>query len=348
MRIAVVSDVHANSCAFRALLEHTDGQVQEVWSLGDLIGYGPTASECLVLAKKNLVRWVAGNHEKIWCDILGFQDLIEPDLTPCDVLTLAKKAKKEKEQLKGVRKEAVHSILLNMLELRTLPGYEDLQNWYFGSLLADIHQGPQVFKVSGQNFVLLHGTPADPGGISSASYAFPWTDLTTLSSRFRVPQNMLEHEEQGQVERFDNPLARNLSQLKAVLDAREPYCMFLGHAHIPAIYRFNGKGCFEAILPNYAQAISYSGCKIAFNPGSLGHPGDMDTRASYVILDTDRETVTFCRLKYDLGPVIDELCKWTHLDTLRGEIEGAKLRADPNSLGSYYQQLENLRLTDGC
>ncbi|HZQ38029.1 MAG TPA: metallophosphoesterase family protein, partial [Dehalococcoidia bacterium] len=49
MRIAVVSDVHANLAALESVLRHAEGEraLDAVWSLGDLVGYGPQPSECL-------------------------------------------------------------------------------------------------------------------------------------------------------------------------------------------------------------------------------------------------------------------------------------------------------------
>ena len=40
MRIAVLSDIHANIVALDAVLAHA-GTVDAVWHLGDVVGYGP-------------------------------------------------------------------------------------------------------------------------------------------------------------------------------------------------------------------------------------------------------------------------------------------------------------------
>jgi diadenosine tetraphosphatase ApaH/serine/threonine PP2A family protein phosphatase len=37
------------------------------------------------------------------------------------------------------------------------------------------------------------------------------------------------------------------------------------------------------------------------NPGSVGQPRDGDPRAAYALLDTDRQTVTGCRVNYDIA-----------------------------------------------
>jgi len=46
MRVAVISDVHANYHALTAVLEQIDGAaVDAVWCLGDTVGYGPRPNE---------------------------------------------------------------------------------------------------------------------------------------------------------------------------------------------------------------------------------------------------------------------------------------------------------------
>jgi predicted phosphodiesterase len=41
MRIALLSDVHGNLPAFQAVLADVDSHsVEEIWCLGDLVGYG--------------------------------------------------------------------------------------------------------------------------------------------------------------------------------------------------------------------------------------------------------------------------------------------------------------------
>jgi predicted phosphodiesterase len=47
MRVAVISDVHANYHALEAVLEEIDDEgVDALWCLGDTVGYGPLPNEC--------------------------------------------------------------------------------------------------------------------------------------------------------------------------------------------------------------------------------------------------------------------------------------------------------------
>ena len=43
-----------------------------------------------------------------------------------------------------------------------------------------------------------------------------------------------------------------------------------------------------------------SGARYLLNPGSVGQPRDGDWRAAFAIYDTERRSVLFCRVPYDL------------------------------------------------
>lgn len=65
MRYAIVADIHANLAAFTAVLEDIGrrGGVEELWCLGDVIGYGPDPHQCIELLRQRHHICVAGNHE---------------------------------------------------------------------------------------------------------------------------------------------------------------------------------------------------------------------------------------------------------------------------------------------
>ena len=64
-RILLVSDIHANLAALDAVLRDVESQgaVDQVWSLGDAVGYGPQPNECLERLRELGAVAVAGNHE---------------------------------------------------------------------------------------------------------------------------------------------------------------------------------------------------------------------------------------------------------------------------------------------
>jgi predicted phosphodiesterase len=66
MRIALLSDVHGNRPAFEAVLGAIDdADVEEVWCLGDLVGYGAEPDDCVALARERCDVCLAGNHDLV-------------------------------------------------------------------------------------------------------------------------------------------------------------------------------------------------------------------------------------------------------------------------------------------
>jgi len=62
MRVAVLSDIHANLPALDAILARI-GAVDEVWHLGDVVGYGPDPDAVVERLKERGARGVQGNHD---------------------------------------------------------------------------------------------------------------------------------------------------------------------------------------------------------------------------------------------------------------------------------------------
>lgn len=76
MRIVVVADVHANLEAFEAVLQHArdNGGVDAIWSLGDLVGYGPDPMPCIDLLQSFEHEAIAGNHDYAAIGAIGVDD----------------------------------------------------------------------------------------------------------------------------------------------------------------------------------------------------------------------------------------------------------------------------------
>jgi predicted phosphodiesterase len=64
MRVAVVSDIHSNLHALEAVLAAIEVEApDELWCLGDLVGYGPRPNECCALIGEKADACLAGNHD---------------------------------------------------------------------------------------------------------------------------------------------------------------------------------------------------------------------------------------------------------------------------------------------
>jgi predicted phosphodiesterase len=66
VKVAVISDVHANLAALEAVLARVDKDgFEEIWCLGDLVGYGPDPDRCVELVLSRSAVCLAGNHDMV-------------------------------------------------------------------------------------------------------------------------------------------------------------------------------------------------------------------------------------------------------------------------------------------
>jgi predicted phosphodiesterase len=235
MRVLVISDVHANLVALEEVLVDAervawgDGRgFDAVWSLGDIVGYGPRPNECI----RRLQQFdghlrVAGNHD--WA-VLGRIDIDE------------------------FNPEARKSVLWTRQQLDS-------------ASLAYLERVPDhpIRPASGGDFTITHASPRHP----------VWEYI------------------------YNKAVA---SENFAYFESR--YCL-VGHTHVPRIYRSapdpeTGRLACTAYAPVEDQDINISDLhRLILNPGSVGQPRDKDARAAYALLDTERETMHFRRVRYD-------------------------------------------------
>ena len=75
MRAAVVSDIHSNLHALEAVLAAIEAEApDELWCLGDLVGYGPRPNECCAAIAERADVCLAGNHDLV---VLGTLDMTD-------------------------------------------------------------------------------------------------------------------------------------------------------------------------------------------------------------------------------------------------------------------------------
>jgi predicted phosphodiesterase len=64
MRLAILSDIHANLPALEAVLADIEGAgLAELWCLGDVVGYGAQPDECARLVEQRCDLCLVGNHD---------------------------------------------------------------------------------------------------------------------------------------------------------------------------------------------------------------------------------------------------------------------------------------------
>jgi len=122
MKIGLISDIHSNLAAFRAVLSDMP-RVDEIICAGDLVGYGAEPNEVLKLARAKGIRAVMGNHDRaaLTRDVRGMNDR-----AAAAALWTAERLTRE-----------------NLDYLASLPTHLEL-------------------KLEGQRIYVVHGSPRDP------------------------------------------------------------------------------------------------------------------------------------------------------------------------------------------
>jgi diadenosine tetraphosphatase ApaH/serine/threonine PP2A family protein phosphatase len=127
LKHAVISDIHANLAAFKAVLEDIAHQgIDRIYCLGDIIGYGPDPRACIDLAR-NLTVNLLGNHEEaVLFGAIGFNP-------------------KAKVAIDWTREQ---------LSLESASQEDNRELWNFiGGLARQRREG---------DFLYVHGSPRDP------------------------------------------------------------------------------------------------------------------------------------------------------------------------------------------
>ncbi len=110
MRAAVLSDVHANLPALEAVLEAAAAaEVDEIWCLGDVVGYGAEPDACARLIQERCDICLVGNH-----DLAVLGDL--------DVGTFSEQAAAAVEWTRGVASAQTLEFLRGLAPLGTRAG----------------------------------------------------------------------------------------------------------------------------------------------------------------------------------------------------------------------------------
>ncbi len=75
-----------------------------------------------------------------------------------------------------------------------------------------------------------------------------------------------------------------------------------GHTHVPIAFLLDD-GRLETVGPADGSRLTIDGRRMLVNPGSVGQPRDGIPTASWLLLDTDADAITWHRTAYDVAPV---------------------------------------------
>ena len=220
MQVAICSDIHGNRHAFEAVIAAAkEAGADEIWCLGDLVGYGAEPDRCVELASEECALVLAGNHDLAVVEILSLEDFS-----------------------RGAALAAM---------------------WTRETISTATHDFLHALKPQGDGFGygLFHASPRHP----------VWEYV--------------------------------LSGLTAELcfDATDYRVSFIGHSHVAlSFHRPEGEPASGQTRRDGTE-LDISEGEWLINPGSAGQPRDGDPRAAWLLLDTERETVTYQRSDYDIA-----------------------------------------------
>ncbi len=93
----------------------------------------------------------------------------------------------------------------------------------------------------------------------------------------------------------------NAAEAVRSMNATSAQVTFCGHVHQPALYTLSATGKVTAFKPITGSAVQLlPGRRWLAVLGSVGQPRDRNPAASYLMLDTQRREVTYCRAPYDV------------------------------------------------
>ncbi len=101
---------------------------------------------------------------------------------------------------------------------------------------------------------------------------------------------------------------KNWLYVKSVADAARSLAFdpaqitFCGHIHMPALYSMSATAKMTGFTPTTGVPIQLlPGRRWLVVLGSVGQPRDGNPAASYLMLDTDKREITYCRAPYDVA-----------------------------------------------
>lgn len=255
MRYAILSDIHGNGEALRAVLADIEQvsfergiRVDQLWCLGDVVGYGPEPGECVRRIRARADICISGNHD--WACV-GKIDLADFSGAA------AKSAEWTREHLSPDERRYLQYV-------------------------------PEVTRVGA--FTLAHGSPSNPiwEYLITAQGAAPnftcFDTLFCVVGHTHLPTIFVQpaHEVSGHAVRADDAMRRQV-QLAMALPGGPSWSML--EQSRPDQPPDVSAQC-ERLLPEPGIWVLPEGYRAIINPGSVGQPRDGDPRASYLIYDS--------------------------------------------------------------
>ena len=103
---------------------------------------------------------------------------------------------------------------------------------------------------------------------------------------------------------------QRIQQNFAYLVKKRPtiHSCFVGHTHVPMIWQCSEEGIVSPVEKINSDTVKLEPSRrYIINPGSVGQPRHGDPASSYLILDDEALTATFCAIPYDITATQDKI-----------------------------------------
>ncbi len=224
MKIAILSDVHANLEALTAAIDAIGQEgVDRIVCLGDIVGYNTDPAPCVALLRETGALCIAGNHDRAVTRQIGTD---------------------------GFSARAIRAV--SWTRKRLAP-----------EVIAWLSALPLKAAV-GNELVVVHGALHPDIGC--------------------------------ELVRLDNDERRLLSVQALMKNPSGARVCAYGHTHRLAVHEYRG----GALLAHGGDEVTLRpGSYYLINPGTVGEPRTAERRATYMVLDTERQLLSVRRVAYD-------------------------------------------------
>lgn len=319
MKIAILSDIHANKAALTAVLkDFSERGLEHFWCLGDMVGYNCDPVEPLMFVKNyvDMDDWVMGNHEVMLADMILPRDVeLDPTMKSVEIETKGGNIRVRCEFQSLEDWQMTNGTPIRALELNRseLDAHEEATQFWRSSFTLD-HMKPRRKHINGRDHVRVHASQYNHTG----RYLYSWQEEILLPKEIQA-----------------------LDENKGA--SQSPQTLWFGHTHVPTLVfgRHNENGGYDAsaVFIEFEKAYELRDLYALINPGSVGQPRDGDRRASYAILDTDSQEVTFVRIPYAYQETAHRLLAKGYPESLvRRLLEAPPVKEIPEVWRNHYAQ----------
>ena len=327
MRYAIFTDIHANLEALETVLARIDElskekPIEQIWFLGDLVGYGPNPNECIDTLRQRTDVIIAGNHD--WAAV-GKLDL--EDFSAAARISAEWTAQELTEEHREFLRNLPERLEIGACTLVHGSPYGPLWEYLTSEVLAE-----RSFQYFNSRFCLVGHTHVP------VIFLQPHNATKSLDSRVDSRQDEEETGEMAAVvltsqkaEAAENALQSSPSSTPASGEngmdgeSEEEDSDFVAYEIVEkpttqdviqnAEDRLNNEieellellGLSQSMVQITNEMLEPpEGCweppqghRAIVNAGGVGQPRDGDPRAAFMIYDSEQGTFEFYRLAYD-------------------------------------------------